>query len=266
MKRRLCLIPALLLFPLALTSCSAYGVYANADKYLIGTQEYSDAPNTISIEWVSGKITLVEDESIQGAKVEESNSLKDEEKVHSYFNNSELDIRFCQSGYVKLSSIDRLQKNLILTYRPSTTKLNVSLTSGRLVAESITAKEANIAITSGQAEINSWKAETANISLTSGMAAIRAIDANSFKGSYTSGSFDLGFEKIAQASISGTSGATTITLPQDGGVVATNVTSGRVFADGDYKRDDKKYIYGDGKSQFSVNVTSGTITIKPAKQ
>ena len=45
-----------------LTGCINFGgTYANADKYLVGTQYYDGELTTLDIDWSEGKVTLIQD-------------------------------------------------------------------------------------------------------------------------------------------------------------------------------------------------------------
>ena len=63
------------LLGLSLTSCISGEVYADADKYLAGDQTYDEYITSLDIDWVSGTLTLVEDETIEGVKIVEDTNL-----------------------------------------------------------------------------------------------------------------------------------------------------------------------------------------------
>ena len=304
MKKQLLVFVTLGTLPLMLTSCktvSRYKKYENADKYIFGSQTYEEAVNNISIDWVSGKLNLVEDESITGVKIEEENELEAEAKVHSWFNNGDLDIKFFKSGYRCAFDPDK-DKVLTVTYHPGLTSLSVSLTSGSLNSNNIRSEKVNIALTSGSiaigdvyaltdvniaatsGELDTGKinADTVNLSLTSGAATIRGINAKNVSSkstsgkmiigesnvatlasSFTSGEFRAKFISAESVDVKGTSGSIEITLPEEGGVVHATKTSGSIKIERtDYHTYDGDYLIGTGDGKYNLNITSGSITVK----
>ena len=80
MKKLFAFISLALMF-LSLSGCgTSMGVYADADKYLVGEQNYIEEVNTIDIDWISGKIILVEDETVDGVIIKEETDLTSEKE------------------------------------------------------------------------------------------------------------------------------------------------------------------------------------------
>lgn len=247
---------------ISLSSCTSYGVYDDADKYLVGNQTYNENITSLDIDWLSGTLTIVEDETITGVKIEEETNLTNEkELVHSYLNNGELKIKFFASGYSKFGSTS-FKKNLTLTYHPGFTDIEIDLTSSTLNANSLTADKVDVDFTSGSANIDKITANEVDVDFTSGHATINHINANEFDSDMTSGSMTVAFDKVNKASFDFTSGNIDMTLPSDGGTVKVNKTSGSVNAIRECTASNNIYKFGEGSADIDVGMTSGKLTIK----
>ena len=272
----------LTLFSLSLTGCgTSIGFYSDADKYLIGNQTYSESISSLDIDWLSGKLTLVEDETIQGVKIEEETDLTNEkELVHSYLKDGELKIKFFASGHRKMG-FTSFKKDLTVAYHPGIAIIEIDITSGYLNAESITADKINIELTSGSSKIGTIISKDIGIDFTSGNMTIENvatdnfdaemtsgdmtvthINANTFDADMTSGDIKVGFDDISEASFDITSGKIDMTLPSSGGKVKVDKTSGRVNAIRQCSVDNNLYKFDDGIANIKVNMTSGTLTIR----
>ena len=251
------------LMTLSLTSCGTHvGHYANADKYLAGNQTYTEEITAIDIDWISGSVTLVEDETITGVKVEEETDLeKEKEWVHSYIDNGKLMIKFFAAN-TWCSRLFDYTKELTVTYHPGLESVNVDLTSGSLKAESITAKDVNIDMTSGKANINNIVADNVDVDLTSGEIEIKDVTAKEFDADLTSGTITVGFTAIDDASFDLTSGKINMTIPEDGASVKVSKTSGSVKTERECSIDNNLYKFGTGSANIKVSMTSGKVIIK----
>lgn len=247
---------------ISLSSCTNYGIYDDADKYLVGNQTYNENITSLDIDWVSGTLTIVEDETITGVKIEEETNLTNEkELVHSYLDNGELKIKFFASGYSKFG-FTSFKKNLTLTYHPGFTDIEIDLTSGTLNANSLTADKVDVDLTSGSANIDKITANEVDVDFTSGRTTINHINANEFDSDMTSGSMTVAFDKVNKASFDFTSGSIDMTLPSDGGTVKVNKTSGSVNAIRECTVNNNIYKFGEGSADIDVGMTSGKLTIR----
>ena len=263
MRKQIALIGLFSLMCISLTGCGTHvGYYANADKYLAGNQTYKEEISSIDIDWISGSVTLVEDETVTGVKVEEVTDLtKEKEWVHSYIDNGKLMIKFFASN-TWCSKMFGYTKELTVTYHPGLESVNVDLTSGSLKAESITAKEVDIDMTSGKANVNKIAADSVDVDLTSGDIEIKDITAKDFDADLTSGTITTGFTSINKGSFDLTSGKINMTLPSDGGTVKVSKTSGDVVTERECSVNNSTYKFGSGPAQISVSMTSGKLIIK----
>ena len=248
-----------LLFPFLLASCSVMGVYENAEKYVSGSQEYEGELKTLNVNWVSGTVTLVEDESAAKISVKEDNELDEGQRVYTYFHDNTLDVQYAASGYI--GRIDSNQKNLVITYKPGLEKLNVSITSGLFRANTIHANEMNVSLTSGRTEIDNVEVATINVSSTSGSVTLGNVKTQKLNSSFTSGSFTVNFEELKEASLHGTSGYIALRLPETGGSVHVSQTSGKTHTHRDGKLIDGTYVFGDGSAKVDISLTSGTVEL-----
>lgn len=247
---------------LGLSSCGAHiGPYENADKYIAGNVEYANVEvNKINIDWVSGVITLVEDENATGILVSEDTDLTDPDAlVHTYFHDGILDVKYFASDY--WCHQVNYKKELTLTYRPGLESLNVDITSGRLAAENIRAKEFDLNLTSGSASIGNIVAENIDVDMTSGECAFSKINSKNFDADLTSGTARVNFDEIEKATFDLTSGDIDMSLPVNGGTVKVSKTSGKVITNRECTISEDTYKFGDGTADIKVSMTSGTLTI-----
>ncbi len=251
------------LMTLSLASCGTYvGYYANADKYLAGNQTYEQEITALDIDWVSGSVTLVEDETITGVKVEEVTDLeKEKEWVHSYVDNGKLMVKFFASG-TRCSKLFGYTKELTVTYHPGLERVNIDLTSGSLKAQTITAKDVNLDLTSGKAQIENIIADNVDADLTSGSIEINHMIGKDFAADLTSGSITVGFTSINKADFDLTSGNINMTLPEDGGTVKVSKTSGIVNTERECSISNNTYKFGTGLADIKISMTSGKLIIK----
>lgn len=263
MRKQIALIGLFSLMSISLTGCGTHvGSYANADKYLAGNQTYEETITAVDVDWISGSVTLVEDETVTGVKVEEVTDLtKEKEWVHSYIDNGKLMIKFFASN-TWCSKLFGYTKELTVTYHPGLESVNVDLTSGSLKAESITATDVNIDMTSGKASVDKIVADSLDVDLTSGNIEIKNVTAKDFDADLTSGTITTGFTAIDNADFDLTSGKINMTLPSDGGTVKVSKTSGSVSTERECSIDNNIYKFGTGEADIKVSMTSGKLVIK----
>ena len=263
MKRNI-IIGLLSLITMPLSSCGVHtNTYPDADKYVAGNVMMHDVNITsLDIDWISGTLTLIEDDSIGGVEIEEdTDATKEQELVHSYLNNGKLNIKFCASGYT-FNRTFGIKKNLKVKYCPGLNDININLTSGKASAETLTAKKIDLDMTSGSISVNTIKAQDVDVDFTSGDIVINHLTASNFNSDSTSGTIKVGFDDISKASFDLTSGNVDMTLPSEGGKVKVDKTSGKVNAIRDCSVNKNTYTFGEGTAEISVSMTSGKITIR----
>lgn len=304
MKRILviiCVVVVLSVLCFGLTACMGYTTqkcYDDADKYLVGSQTY-DATDFVrlNVDWTIGKVTFIEDDTLTCVTVEEENSLSNGKKVHSYYHDGVLDIRFWESGL--RDYVSERDKHLTITF-PYVRDIRVEMTSGDLVADKLTVESATIKMTSGDIDINmlqadsftchmtsgdlfvkeevskeitfemtsgkgkfgSVQAEKVSISQTSGDIVIGDMATDTFFADGTSGDVEVAFSRVDKASFSMTSGDAEIKLPEGGATASVALTSGSLKTDLPYTVDFGRYIFGEGKCDLGIKMTSGSVRIK----
>ena len=257
-------ISLLSLLGLSLTSCTYYGTYADADKYLVGDQAYTGELKELDIDWVSGEVTLVEDTTSAEIKIVEESDVEliEAEKVHSYFNEGVLKIKYWESGHKSHSFISR-NKHIYVTY-PSLEKLTVDLTSGKFDAKKVTASDIKVNLTSGSVDLDEVSCETMTTNITSGSVNIDKITCNTYESNLTSGSVTIGSSTANEMTFKVTSGKVDLAIPESGATISFTKTSGSLKLDRqDYtKNADGQYVYGDGACKVRIKVASGKAIIR----
>ena len=262
-----------------LTGCINFsGYYDNADKYLIGTQYYDGELKTLDIDWTQGKVTLIQDKTAEHITVREDNELPDEKKVHSYFVDGTLYVKFCKSGYI-YTHVNNSDKQLFVTF-PSLENLYLDITSGAAVIEEISGDKIDIEITSGNIELGSAIANTFNVKTTSGEINLGAVYAQKFtckltsgkikvdslstsEGTFksTSGSINAKVDEADKLKFDVTSGNVILTIPEAGAKLTLKKTSGKFSSTREHTVDKNVYTFGNGSCEISINITSGDVTI-----
>ena len=247
---------------LTLSGCGVNGgIYPDGDKYLAGNQTYSENISTLDVDWISGNVTLIEDENIEGVKIEEDTDLtKESEWVHSYLNDGVLKIKFFASGY-HLNTRFTYKKDLTITYKPTLNNIKIELTSGKCTASKLSADKCVIDITSGTVNVGTIKADKVVSDQTSGRIEIDHIETKEFDSDMTSGTLKVGFTTLEKATFDMTSGSLNMTLPEDGGKVKVSKTSGSVTANRECTVKSGLYTFGNGDADIKVSMTSGSVVI-----
>ncbi len=270
------------LLSLSLVGCGTrMSVYPNSDKYLKGNQEYEQNIDTLDIDWISGSVTIVEDATIEGVKIEEETNLTDEkELVHTYLSEGKLSVKYFASGH-SCSRLFNVKKDLTITYKPGLKEINIDLTSGSVKAETMTSQLVDIDITSGSINVGTITSNNVKLDatsgnmtvdtivsgkvkteLTSGSITINHMTAQEFNGKATSGTYNIGFDAIEYANFDLTSGNINMTIPEAGARVKVAKTSGSVTTQRECKIENNVYTFGDGIADIKINMTSGKVVIK----
>ncbi len=261
MKNKIAFI-TLGLLTLSLAGCgTTMSVYPDADKYTAGNVLMADIEvKKIDIDWISGSVTLVEDENAVGVDIREETTLTDEKAlVHSYYHDGILSVKYFASGYWCRQF--NYKKDLTITYKPGLDSLKVDLTSGSLNADNLHAQDFDLDLTSGSVNIKYLVADDVDIDLTSGSVNIEKLNTKNFDADLTSGKVGIGFEAVEKATFELTSGTINMGLPTDGGTVKVTKTSGKVVANRECTINENAYKFGSGTADIRVKMTSGTLTI-----
>lgn len=258
MKKKLT-VGLLTIFTFLLSACMSVNTYPDADKYLVGSKTYTETIQEITIDWISGNITLIEDNTMVGVEiVEETNLTKDEERVHTYVHDGILNVKYFASGYTK-SSLNYIQKDLFVTYKPSLSKLTINQISGNLVAESVNCDDFRLNMTSGNATIETINVARTTLNLTSGNLDFDHVIADQLDVSMTSGTLTMGMDTVGSVDIKMTSGNVYLTLPANGAQVTITKVSGTINANRTHTQAGNLYTFGVGGATIKISITSGSI-------
>jgi len=272
---------SLALFGCSLSSQIFMEKYMDSDKYLIGSQDYTGDLNRIDIIWYRGKVNLVEDSNLETIKVVEENDLEDRLKVHSFFENGVLHIRYWQSELNFFLKDAKNDKELTV-YFPSVNSITSVMTSTDLYSENIKTNDIYIVSTTGNIEINTLESNQTVLVSTSGKITINNLTSDDVSASTTSGDIKLDniktnnisilstsgntdlniLELTNKINISATSGNSTVNMNNIGFTLSFSKTSGKLKTDLEYETVEKKYVFGDGLIEFNCIKTSGNLTIK----
>jgi len=254
---------------ISLTSCKPFEFtieeYADADRYLIGSQEYTGTLKELDIDWIFGKVTLVEDPSATKILVEEETNREDPLKVHSYFADNKLSIKFGESGY-QGKIFDIRYKDLKITYN-NALDLKVTLTTGQLEAESICCSKFALEMTTGKAHIGHLDAADVDFDLTAGIVTVDEVYADDLFYNQTTGSGTMNLKGCAEAEFIMTSGVVDLTIREDIGTrVTIDKTTGTLSTKKTFNRVDNAYTFGpmdaSVESNIAVQMTSGILYIR----
>ncbi len=256
-----------------LTGCSfgytTFIHYLNADKYVAGNQEITEKIDTIDIDYISGDITFLAEDT-DTVTIEETAriDLDEDRQVHTWVEGSTLHVRYCASD--KRLDLNNLDKRLEITIPEDVTysEVNINLTSGDLTAGSIKADKFDLDSTSGnhtigceadRITINSTsgdidltqfgKSEDISVEATSGNFHFNMEEVKNLILNTTSGDMWVEAEKIEKLDVDSTSGNKTFTLSNCPEETVINASSGDV----------ELRIPSDSGVTAILNTTSGDI-------
>ena len=215
--------------------------YDNAEKYIAGSTSYKDEINTLNINWISGYVTFIRDDSYGGVFIAENGNQGDDTKVHSYYQDGVLDIQFMKSG-MNVDSFDLKLKRLTIYYKEDFKNLNINITSGAIEAMSLVVDKLNINMTSGDAKLYNLTANELNLN-------------------FTSGDFNSTINTLKKSEINMTSGDVRIGFLESGATVTVEKTSGNLHFEDYVELEENKYKIGNGETNLLVKLTSGDVTI-----
>jgi DUF4097 and DUF4098 domain-containing protein YvlB len=245
-----------------------------------------DTIDSVDLEWYSGgveitkssdnKIHIVEKSSVQ---LEESKWVKpvvngDTLVLHSR-NKYNFVIFFLVNpdSYLELQLPDQAYENfktLVTSGNYSISdfdvnRFNLTMTSGNLHVNNMNSEDMNITMTSGDSYFIQVNTNTFDINMTSGNTSFTGSISNELDIEMTSGNLDLDTSNDSpnQLNIDMTSGNVNLTLSEDEGFqVAIDKTSGNFNPDSRLTRlNDSLYQYLDYKLNYSVDMTSGSLSI-----
>lgn len=270
---------------LTLTSCvtvkvgdsTNYDKYDNSAKYTTGNFEYNAADvKKIVINWVGGKIELVESCESVLAVSENATTLTDGEKMRYFLDGDTLKIHYCESGHIGL--IDETQKYLTVSV-PENIDIKINAVNSDVSATELNPESFDVNIVSGSVSIDSVTTNEFDVNSVSGGLSVGTLFADEIDAESVSGNIELKSvvaDKITTYSVSGKLSATiTSATSIDSETVSGNITldfvgigasvsyktvSGDLSCDG-ATVSGKSYVFGDGKVTVSAKTVSGDLSV-----
>jgi len=302
MKKRVVLISLALtvacllclgLFSGCINSKIKYDTYAQADSYLVGNRpETTENITAVEIDWVCGKVTVIEREDGVIAVTENSETLPEEQRVHSLIQNGILYVRFWKSGlYAKCdhnlkhvtvqipkgikidvdavsAPIDAEDLNCLsldaeavsgsisVKNVVSVGDIDLHTTSGSISTDNLTANSVDLESTSGSVKSGEISCGNFRAESTSGSITALAVTALEGEISTTSGRVDIDVKSIPALDVETTSGSVKVTLIGDAGATLNiNTVSGRITKPVDGN------VIGNGANRIEISTTSGSVEI-----
>ena len=237
-----------------------YEKYERADAYSVGDFTYDSATvKSLEIDWVAGKITLVESDKATLSVYEKNPAEDDADKVHYLLEGGALKIQYCKSG--KWGSIAERNKALTVEV-PSGISIEIDAVSADVQAETLTAREISVSTVSGEVEGNAWTADEVEVETTSGNLQVGLISATGISVETTSGEVAFSMEK-GRAEVDTVSGDVTIKLPEGVGArIEYETVSGDFSSAFAYTKERDIYTVAGGELALFVETSSGDLRIE----
>ena len=244
---------SLLFLMLCFTGCSMEGVpfanwdlyhsetYENAESYQTGDfSGNADEVQTLAVYWRSGEIKITESEGDSIEIRESGKNLTEDAKMHYYLKDGQLEVRFCASGAT--IQVKPKEKHLQIEV-PKNMQLSIHRTSADVKAKHLEQEQILVATMSGDIEIGEFVAE---------------------EGDLSSGSGDITLDnmQVQEAAITTASGDVELSLPEKGAKIKYTTTGGDLETDLDHKKTGNIYVFGDGKTNLTIQSTNGDLMIR----
>ncbi len=281
--KKIFVVLCLLVMALTFTGCS--GVirmhsYKNSEKYSVGNKEYSGEIKKLNIDWYVGRVKIVISDKISIS--ENSNDLKDKQKVHSYFEDGVLDVKFWESGYsAKINDADKhvtieipngvdISINsisaLITTDDIENNNIDIKTVSGNIDISSLVSKSVNIYSVSGSITIDKVVCDKLEMESVSGGIETLDTTTKNIKVNTVSGKIYVSLRDFIDADFDSVSAKVNVKLLDElGMMIKFKTTSGELIVDNEnisFKIVDKKYKIGDGSRNLDVKTTSGDFHLR----
>lgn len=272
------------LLVVSLTGCkfnvSTVNNYLDADKYIAGDTTYNaEGISKIDISWINGEIKVVQTEGSELKIDENSDTLSDKQKVHSYVKGDTLLIKYCESGYVK--HIEPDYKMIVIEVPANcefhidtvssdirvgnidATGIKVNSVSGSLIGDNVTTGDLDFNSTSGDINITDLVADSLNSDTVSGNVTAPSLQISSIDVDTVSGDVTIGAKSFSSFDMDTVSGDAVISVPEGFGMtVDKDAVSGKLRSALDYEKKGDSFVFGDGTAIVSFNSTSGNLTLK----
>lgn len=263
--------------------------YENSSQYSKGNVEIAtDKIKDIEVYWTAGNVTV---EKYDGKTIsvaeENSNSLKDKEKLHYWVNNNKLIIRFQESSnWWKFTNNSKKNLTILIPKNYVPDNFKIDITSANLNIDSIqTNNTINIQNVSGAVFIENCEAQQIETETVSGKIEGQLLKSNSFSSETVSGKVNIqgNFKTISTESVSGktefqttdrldsfdgesVSGSITLIIPdlKNGFTASFDTVSGKTNCDFPTTGSNKALTYKKGQTKLEFETVSGSIFIQRA--
>ncbi len=252
---------------LVFTGCSRTSlVYEDSDKYAAGDATISEPVRNLDLVWISGGVKIAYHPENTILLSESANrSLSEENSMRWYLDGDTLRIRYAASGKLNFFNFRNVNKQLTLTlpedFRGQ--RIQFDLTSANLTAPFLATQEMEITLVSGDvsltAEANHLKVETVSGKQRLNVSVAKGLELSSVS---------LTIPQLPETcAIETVSGDVALTLPRNAGcTLRFSSISGDLTSALPISASDKKYMLGDGQSEFSIDTTSGDLDILESAQ
>lgn len=276
--KRLLGLPFILLEILCFCSCNcnlkkkivnaftSYENYENANAYQKGSFSYNafDVYDEISINWISGKITLVETGKNILKVTENSKNLSEDEKVHHLIENGKMILHYAQSGYA--NEIDEKYKEIVIEV-PKKVKISIHTVDASVESDILQPSELEIDSVATNVCINQLHANVLNVNSTSGVLQISNALTSKLNIKTTSAKIEIGVIGSMNGEIHTDSGDVYLKVKEDLGVrVDFTSISGQFNSSLPFTNIDSVYQWQSSSDVFvKMDSISGNINVEVYK-
>lgn len=217
--------------------------YDDAKSYAVGDKTYSEKITSAEIYWMSGSVTVITSDEQSASVIETGDELSENKKVRSIVKDGKIIVRFWASGYK--DNVSDGEKNLTVTIPKS-------------IDVTINAKEADVSF--GNIEVKNL-----NVSTTTGKICADSVSAQTIDLNTDSGTVEINIKTCSRADIETKSGNVSVKIPVVRGAWVTFSTkTGKLITEKEYKEELGIYIFGSGggDTELDVKSTNGNLTIR----
>lgn len=255
-----CTVFALLLAGCGVNIYGCHGIidmtYENAEKYSVGNFSYSAADvKSVSVNWIAGKVTIVESNTETLSVSEKENNLEEAEQLHYLIENGKLTIQFRQSDYKSFINFSGPDPKEVTVEIPSGVTLDLNVIAADVYIGVLNADTFEISSVSGNVTVREVFAKNVKAESVSGNISILSINSPVISAETVSGGVELDLLSANSIDIKSVSGGITLSLNGLGAKVKFDTTSGS------YHQAENSYVIGDGRLLIDVETVSGSLSI-----
>ena len=232
--------------------------------FTVGAKVIEEKIDEIEIHWTAGSVTIIATD--EKFSVSEDEGFSEEQKLRIKTENGKLTVRFWKSGHSE--SFKGKEKNLTLRLPKTLKKAEIITVSAGVSAKALCAEETEISSVSGGISLNAAEGTEIKLSSVSGKISVGKINAEEIFCGTVSGKIETGIASVNEFKAESVSGSVHVALAgidaenAAGATVGFSTTSGKFDTQLSYANENGKYIFGDGKTEISVNTVSGSLFVK----